>query len=234
MAYHDDIYAQRLSATGVAQWTANGVAVCTLPSGQVRPTIAADGVGGAVVAWQDDRNLSLDIFAQRMSAAGAKLWTADGVAISTSTDDQYQPVGLDQGTNIVAAGTGGAIIAWEDYGADDPEGDIYAQYVRPDGQLGGNVVGVVGRVPSSLTLDSVWPNPSRGERLTVHFTLGNREPAALELHDVAGRCLALQSVGGSGLGSAAIEPRQRLAPGLYFLSLRQGGATRVARVVVLE
>jgi hypothetical protein len=42
-----DIYCQRLSAMGVALWTGNGVALCTMPGEQLQPTIVSDGAGGA-------------------------------------------------------------------------------------------------------------------------------------------------------------------------------------------
>ena len=40
-----DIYAQRVSAAGVPQWTANGVALCTAANTQGSPMIVSDGAG---------------------------------------------------------------------------------------------------------------------------------------------------------------------------------------------
>src|SRR5574342_572928 len=34
-----DIYAQRINASGIVQWTADGVAICTATNDQMRPTI---------------------------------------------------------------------------------------------------------------------------------------------------------------------------------------------------
>ena len=48
-----DIFAQKISAGGTVQWTANGVALCTADDYQVNPTIVADGAGGAIVIWSD-------------------------------------------------------------------------------------------------------------------------------------------------------------------------------------
>lgn len=61
-----DIYAQRLNAFGVAQWTLNGVGVCTAPGYQTLPMIAADGAGGAILAWQDPRSGTEFAYAQRV------------------------------------------------------------------------------------------------------------------------------------------------------------------------
>ena len=51
-----DIYAQRVNAAGVPQWTANGVALCTAANNQYSPTIVSDGAGGAIVTWYDYRS----------------------------------------------------------------------------------------------------------------------------------------------------------------------------------
>src|SRR5262249_6465379 len=63
-----DIYAQRMDIDGVPQWTANGVPLCTANNGQVNISIASDGSGGAIAAWEDPRSsVSFpDIYAQRI------------------------------------------------------------------------------------------------------------------------------------------------------------------------
>ena len=124
-----DIYAQRISAGGVPQWTANGTALCTAVYNQVYPAIIADGAGGAIVTWHDYRGAqSFDVYAQRVTATGAVLWTWDGVAVSTAVSDQAYPT-------IVSDGTGGAIITWQDYRSGTAN-DIYAQRIERYGYLG--------------------------------------------------------------------------------------------------
>ena len=121
-----DIYAQRVNASGVAQWTSDGVALCTAASDQQGPVIAADGSGGAVVTWYDYRSgSSNDIYAQRVSAAGSPLWTTNGVALCTAANGQDAPA-------IASDGAGGAIVTWEDYRS-GLSYDIYAQRVSASG-----------------------------------------------------------------------------------------------------
>ncbi len=120
----DDIYVRRINASGVAQWTANGVGLCVLAGDQLNPAIASDGAGGAIVAWQDNRSASPDIYAQRVTASGVVQWTANGAAISTAANTQYSP-------KIVPDGAGGAIIQWDDYR--NGSGDIYVQRVNSAG-----------------------------------------------------------------------------------------------------
>jgi Secretion system C-terminal sorting domain len=120
-----DIYAQRVNASGVPQWTADGVALCTAASDQHDPTVVSDGAGGAVITWLDDRNgLDVDIYTQRVNASGVPQWTADGVALCTAANSQYTPT-------IVSDGAGGAIVTWSDYRSGTS--DIYAQQVNASG-----------------------------------------------------------------------------------------------------
>lgn len=41
-----DIYAQKINASGIVQWTANGVAITTISSDERTPEIVGDGIGG--------------------------------------------------------------------------------------------------------------------------------------------------------------------------------------------
>ncbi|MGI8906178.1 MAG: hypothetical protein ACR2IE_06775 [Candidatus Sumerlaeaceae bacterium] len=123
-----DIYAQRVNAAGAPQWTANGVAVSTAASDQFDPQIAADAAGGAIITWYDFRSgTNNDIYAQRVDAAGAPQWTANGVAVSTAASDQASP-------QIAADAAGGAIITWQDFRS-GTNYDIYAQHISGGGVL---------------------------------------------------------------------------------------------------
>jgi hypothetical protein len=117
-----DIYAQRVSALGVAQWT---VPICMAAGDQIYPQICSDGTGGAVISWQDFRSGNYDIYAQRVNASGGAQWLANGVAICTATNNQYNP-------QICSDGTGGAIIPWQDLRSGS-NFDIYAQRVNASG-----------------------------------------------------------------------------------------------------
>jgi hypothetical protein len=121
-----DIYAQRVNADGQVQWTADGVALCTQPGDQSNPTIASDGASGAIVTWFDYRSGNYDIYAQRINAAGAVQWTADGVVLATVPGEQAYPT-------IIADEAGGAIATWRDKRGDDY--DIYAQRISGAGAV---------------------------------------------------------------------------------------------------
>lgn len=120
-----DIYAQRISASGVPLWTTDGVPVVTGPGDQTYPTIISDGAGGAIIAWTDTRSSSQDIFAQRLNGSGTPLWTANGIVVCAAS-------GTQGGTVITSDGAGGAIIAWHDLRS-TANYDIYAQRVNSSG-----------------------------------------------------------------------------------------------------
>jgi hypothetical protein len=123
---YTDIYAQRVNAAGVPQWTTDGVAVCTALENQTKPMMISDGAGGAIIVWTDRRNgFDADIYAQRLSAAGVPLWTANGVPVCTAAGDQLAPT-------ITSDGAGGAILTWYDT-RNGSAADIYAQRLNASG-----------------------------------------------------------------------------------------------------
>jgi hypothetical protein len=119
-----DVYAQRILTGGAVNWAANGVALCTDAGEQYYPTIVADGAGGAIVAWFDQRSGNYDIYAQKIAANGTVPWTANGVALCTATGTQWYPA-------IVPDGVGGAIVTWTD--SRGATCDIYAQRISAGG-----------------------------------------------------------------------------------------------------
>jgi hypothetical protein len=116
-----DIYAQRVDASGVPQWTLNGVALCATTLNDFLPVIVSDGVGGAIVAWYDAMP---DIYAQRIDGSGNVLWTSNGVPVCTANLDQMYPA-------IAPDGAGGAYITWHD--TRNGNQDVYAQRLDASG-----------------------------------------------------------------------------------------------------
>ena len=119
-----DIYARRISASGVPQWVSGGVALCRAANDQTNAALISDGVGGAICAWVDYRLSNPDIYAQRITASGVVQWTTDGVLLSTTTNNQLESA-------IISDGVGGAICAWVEEYADAY--DIHAQRIDGNG-----------------------------------------------------------------------------------------------------
>ena len=120
-----DIYAQKLDSAGYPQWPDDGVPLCMADADQEYPGIVADGAGGAIILWEDERDGNYDIYAQRISAAGVPLWGADGKPVCTDASDQIHPT-------IAEDGAGGAIVTWEDSRSGNGTA-LYVQRLNSDG-----------------------------------------------------------------------------------------------------
>jgi hypothetical protein len=90
---------------------------------------AADGAGGVVAAWIDDRNGDQRAYAQRISSDGSVLWTAGGVELS---GDTLVGAGWSWAQQLAAAadGSGGTVAAWNLL---DTAGSVRAQRVSVAG-----------------------------------------------------------------------------------------------------
>jgi hypothetical protein len=119
-----DLYAQRVSAAAVIQWSAGGIPLCTSAGNQMFPASVSDGSGGALLAWQDHRGGGADLYVQRVSSGGLMGWGANGAVLCAETDDQLAP-------RVIADGFGGMIVTWDDYR--DFNADIYAQRLNAAG-----------------------------------------------------------------------------------------------------
>ncbi len=147
------IMAQRLDSAGHRLWPADGVPVADAVGFKLRPSAVTDGAGGIIVVWVDGRNTpyctagfmgECDLYAQRLSAQGQRLWGVDGVAVSTAPANQ----GVT-GIAVAPDGAGGAFVAWED--ARPPCCTYFAQRLLPNGSRAWGVNDVqVGPTPTVL------------------------------------------------------------------------------------
>jgi len=104
-----EIRFQRIDAEGTLLWPTDGVPVGgVLMDGFGSIYQVADGAGGAIVAWTDDRSGDHVVYAQRVDAGGNICWPAGGIAVSDGSGEQVC-------SDIAADGAGGAIISWRDY-----------------------------------------------------------------------------------------------------------------------
>ncbi len=117
-----------MNASGIAQWTQDGVLICSNSGGQNIHAITTDGNGGAILAWTDSRVANTTtIYSQRVNSAGLVQWTANGITLSSVTGSQDFPA-------IVSDGNGGGIIAWADF-RDNTNTYVYVQRVDQGGKL---------------------------------------------------------------------------------------------------
>lgn len=115
-----------------AQWnddpTVNTI-VCNTPSTlQFKPQLVADESGGVLSAWMEMNNTQTasNIFAQRLSSSGTRLWGTGGINVSGSNSLYSDP-------QIVSDGNGGAIVSWVI--TENLAVRYYMQKINSNGQL---------------------------------------------------------------------------------------------------
>lgn len=133
-----DIYAQKISRSGIIQWTNNGVIICNATGRHLYGSnILSDQKGGAYITWSDNRTdfSNFDIYAQRISSNGNILWAQNGIPICTKTGNQTTK-------HLIPDNDGGIIIFWED--TQESSYSIYVQKIDSSGnklyEPDGNVV----------------------------------------------------------------------------------------------
>lgn len=219
-----DVHVSRLTGAGsdAPGWPTDGVTVCNLPGLQYQASIAPDGQGGVIVAWQDQRDYSQnreDLYVQRITAAGATTigWPANGIGICKVGGEQIV-------SHVVPDKSHGAIVSWLD--ARGVNLQVRAGRIGADGD-----VPTYPPDPEELSLTFVGnPSPSPVARANVP-TL---EPARLDVFDIRGRRVRSLDMHPAQIGPMTIEVPQggTLEAGVYVVRLRQGGRQAFGRTIV--
>lgn len=127
-----DVFAQKIDYNGNLLWNPEGVIVDTFVSlngSMVNETTlraAHDGDGGAIIAWEDNRNGdNADIYAQRVLSSGARGW-ANVLPVA-------RLAGLQTGITADTDGQGNMVLAWVDTRSNVE--DLYTAKIMADGSL---------------------------------------------------------------------------------------------------
>ncbi len=212
-----DVYAQRLDAIGTLLWGGEeGVPVSTAPNAQRRPCITSDGLDGAIVVWEDARNVRdiPDIYAARVTSNGVLLpvtfisLTAfrytEGVEVSWSTMHESAILGFTversydgrqwemRGFTPVRQIDKGAAYVYRDIAPHVLSSRILYR-VRVENTDGTTEYSPVTHVdvnhqPTRQTRISLYPEPVRdGRSLNVILSERNDEVLDVRVHDLLGR-----------------------------------------------
>lgn len=153
-----DIHAQLVTVEGAPQWISDGAPVCTATGDQYYPEVIGDGVGGAIITWEDHRSGTATVYAQRMTPDGKPLWGLNGLRLCEATGHQSFP-------KLVSDAAEGAIIAWLD--ARTGSKDVYAQRVLWNGAIAWDPCGVPVCVTSNEQTEHVLVSDGAGGALIV-------------------------------------------------------------------
>ena len=122
---------QRVSATGTAQWDSAGVELASSPIVD-DVHFAADGTGGAFVAWEEGDNgltsastWNIRVFRQGPDGAPASSWST-AIFPSDTSGSQTMP-------RIVEDGTGGILLAWRQWPIGARFSHVFAHHLDASG-----------------------------------------------------------------------------------------------------
>lgn len=125
----NNIFAQHMTSAGAPAtgWAATGQLVCAASGEQYFPYFAPDGAGGLIVAWEDDRTDTGDIYGEHVLPSGLldPAWAPQGAALCV------QP-GTQAGVRAASDDAGGAYFAWLDSRGTNGV-DVYALHVLATG-----------------------------------------------------------------------------------------------------
>jgi hypothetical protein len=220
---NDDIYAQKVSAAGAAQWIDNGVPVCTIVGAQREPAIATDFVGGAHIVWTDARYSQRDLYKQHLDAGGAPGFTdyeGGEPFIDNDTTEDTRPT-------LYTNPAGYAIVAWH-----RTDGNYALRY-------NSGAVTAVGPTMLSAALEQNHPNPFN-PATTIAFSLAKAGRASIDIFAVDGRHVrtllneprraGVHNVTWNGIDDAG----NRVSSGVYLYKLRAGNYSATRKMVLLK
>jgi hypothetical protein len=123
-----DIYGQALNAAGQARWDNDGVVIAAASQEQTQPSLIADGNGGLICVWGDDRGTGTNILGQHLDKNGKALWTANGIFVTNESGSKQRPAIVALSGNSLGAA---CLVAWDDTRRGNA--DIFVQALKNDG-----------------------------------------------------------------------------------------------------
>jgi hypothetical protein len=260
---NDDIYAQRVNASGAEQWTSDGVVLCAATGNQRNPTIVSDGAGGAIVTCQDYRGGSdWDIYAQRVDGAGhtvvatllqnyATNFSENRIVITWTLSE------IDEGIEFSverATASDGPFIELPSSGmrrdklsftfSDSNWQPNMSYWYRVECRIGDEckvlfAAGPIATPALPLTLYQNSPNPFNPST-TMGYYLPEKCQVRLEIYDISGRSITSLVDRQQEKGSYAVEWNGKdeqgglVASGVYFYKLTAGKETISRKMVLLR
>ncbi len=125
-----NIYAKRFNSAGESVW-GEAIPIAVANGDQSTPRVAPDGLGGFVFVWEDKREVTSNIFAQRLLADGTADW---GEYLEVYSDEDDAQSFTQNYPQLQADGMGNVIISWQDQRASFDNVGLFAQKISSTGQ----------------------------------------------------------------------------------------------------
>ncbi|MBN2411809.1 T9SS type A sorting domain-containing protein [candidate division KSB1 bacterium] len=184
-----NVLAQRLTFNGIKLWGQDGNLVFPYEYSQQLNYAVYNSQDGVIAVCLDSRfNPENDrwgryIFsAQRISLDGQRMWPDSGIVITTNKTE-LKPY-------AVPDLSGGAVICWEEIGADSRNG-IFAQQISRNGNLGevlklSNISNSNIKDVQDYCLYHPYPNPFN-ENVKIKFNIPQTELVQIQVFDINGK-----------------------------------------------
>lgn len=147
-----ETFAQRITSTGTASWTADGINVLSGEATDYNtPAVTDDGSGNYIFTWSRPTNggAGSEVVAKKINNSGAQQWGASAKQVCNNAD------ALAAAPSVIKSNNGSTIVAWlDDRNNSFPNffgSDVYAGKLGANGSLGGG--GVI--TPTTYTFTGV-------------------------------------------------------------------------------
>ena len=245
-----DLFAQRVSATGVLAWRADGAPLSTATGEQYGVTLRADGSAGVFATWMDDVVPARAAFLRSRPALPSVLPRLTSVEVGPGrahlvwqgNEADATPYQVQRRTDSEdwkslsqsRLGTKGK-LEHEDRGVTPGAHAAYRLAVEQKGVLVSlEEIEIDIPLPTPLKLSFVRTE-DRGRTIRIRYTLETHDRASLEVLDIAGRRVLTRDLGAPGSGEHEIRfTSEALAAGIYFVRLHQAQRLRTARLTLIK
>jgi hypothetical protein len=185
--------------------------------------LTADDNGNTYLMWADERSGVTKIYYAKHDGEG---WGGDVLLVEAAVEGRHP--------SVASTPEGDLHLIWRDERDGNPE--IYYKSRAAD-----MLAGVEADEPQTMPVASlgVMPNPVR-RGAEIRFHLAKEASADLAVYDVTGRLVSRKVLGDLTPGSHRVSwdmtdlSGNRVAPGVYMVSITVGQETRSAKIVVLR
>lgn len=130
-----DIRLHYYTFDGVAQWANDGLLVSSHAQNSwvTEWDLTTDNTGNCVMAFNDVRDGNANVYAYAISSTASFLWGADGINLTTDSQDEFVP-------SITVTSDNNAIVAWSR--PTSTQNEIVMQKITPAGTLSWGATGI--------------------------------------------------------------------------------------------